>query len=107
MLPRTAYRLIYDPEARAHLARIERKYHSLIRDQIKELLSFEPEREARNRKPLCRPSVLGTAWEIRFGPGNSFRVFYRVDPEKREVLILAIGTKRGNRLMVGGKEFEL
>jgi len=34
-------------------------------------------------------------------------VFYRTNPEEREVYILAIGVKRGNRLFIGGKEFEL
>ena len=45
--------------------------------------------------------------EIRFGPNNRFRVFYRVHPSAGEVHILAIGTKVRNRLMVGGEEFEL
>jgi len=41
------------------------------------------------------------------GPNNRFRVFYEVDQASREVFILAIGVKVGNRLFIGGEEFEL
>lgn len=101
------YTLVYDPKIRRHLARIDRKYHSLIRERIEELLTHEPDREIRNRKPLSRPSVLGTAWELRCGPENRFRVFYRVHREVRQVHILAIGVKERSRLVIGGEEFEL
>ena len=101
------YTLIYDTKVRRHLARIERKYHSLIREKIEDFLTREPDREIRNRKPLSRPSVLGTAWELRCGPDNRFRVFYRVNRELRQVHILAIGVKERSRVLIGGEEFEL
>ena len=101
------YELIYDTKVRGHLAKIDRKYHSLIQRHIEGCVAYNPESETRNRKPLSRPSVLGSAWELRFGPRNSFRVFYRTNPNEREVYVLAIGVKRGNRLFIGGKEFEL
>jgi mRNA-degrading endonuclease RelE of RelBE toxin-antitoxin system len=44
---------------------------------------------------------------LRFGPKNSFRVFYDVNHEERTVSVLAIGVKAGNRLFIGGREFEL
>ena len=90
-----------------HLARVERKYHSLIRRTIEEQLSYEPEVETRNRKPLLRPTELGATWEIRFGPKNRFRVFYETDQASRQVYILAIGVKVGSRLFIGREEFEL
>jgi hypothetical protein len=46
-------------------------------------------------------------WELRFGSDNRFRVFHAVSHERREVQILAIGAKQGNRLMVGGEEIRL
>jgi mRNA-degrading endonuclease RelE of RelBE toxin-antitoxin system len=107
MPPQRRFKLIYDPQATRHLSQIERKHHSLIRREIKTSLTYEPETETRNRKPLSRPSALGTAWELRFGPDNCFRVFYRTDLEQEEVYVLAIGVKQGNRLFVGGKEFQL
>src|SRR5207248_4081805 len=79
MAKRQPFTLIYDPEVGRHLAAIEPKYHSLIRTAIEEQLRYEPETATRNRKQLERPIDLGARWELRLGPGNRFRVFYRVD----------------------------
>jgi hypothetical protein len=101
------YRLIYDEAVIDHLRAIARKYHSMIRDHIELSLLHEPEVETRNRKPLARLPVLGSVWELRFGPNNRFRVFFRTEAEAREVHVLATGEKEGNRLRVAGKEFKL
>lgn len=107
MAPGRPFELVYDPEMAEHLAAIERRYFGLIEKNIFAQLRYEPEVETRNRKPLLRPSSFGTAWELRFGPQNRFRVFYRVDVAAHEVHVLAIGIKVGNRLFIGGEEFEL
>ena len=86
---------------------IEPRYYSLIRDGIEELLQFQPDIETRNRKPLKRPVTFGAQWELRFGPSNMFRVFYKINRDEYQVEILAIGIKRGNRLYIGGQEYEL
>ena len=99
--------LRYDDAVREHLRWIDRKYHVLIRHTIEEQLTYEPAVKTRNRKPLIRPSTFGATWELRFGPENCFRVFYRLAPERALVSILAIGIKKGNRLFIGGKEFIL
>ncbi len=104
---RQAFRLVYDRGALKHLERIDRKLYALIRDTIQEQLSFEPLRKTKNRKPLTRPAVLGGDWELRFGPENRFRVFYRVDVPRREVQVLAIGVKKGSSLIIGGIEVKL
>jgi mRNA-degrading endonuclease RelE of RelBE toxin-antitoxin system len=104
---RRRYKLIYDVEVHRHLSAIDRKYHSLIRREMEESLTYEPETETRNRKPLLRPSIFGTSWELRFGPSNSFRIFYRADREARVVYILAIGIKKRDRLFIGKEEFGL
>jgi mRNA-degrading endonuclease RelE of RelBE toxin-antitoxin system len=101
------FEVIYDPEVRDHLRAIERKYHGLIRESIEEQLFHVPDVETRNRKPLTRPSVWEDVWELRLGPNNRFRVFYRIDPARREVHVFAIGVKRGHRLVIGRKEIEL
>jgi mRNA-degrading endonuclease RelE of RelBE toxin-antitoxin system len=56
---------------------------------------------------LKRPAELEADWEIRFGPDNRFRVFYSVEQENRQVLILAIGIKRGDKLIIGREEINL
>ena len=107
MAKKEPFVLIYDLELREHLDAIESKYHSLIRSTIEEQLQFEPETPTRNRKPLEPPIDLGARWELRFGPSNRFRVYYRVDAERREVRVLAIAVKEKNRVFIAGKEVEL
>jgi mRNA-degrading endonuclease RelE of RelBE toxin-antitoxin system len=107
MPKREPYAIIYAPAVKKHLRAIDDKYHSLIRERIEEQLGFEPDDETRNRKPLRKPALLAAEWEIRFGPNNRFRVFYDIDTEIREVQVLAIGEKDGNRLLIGGEEVEL
>jgi len=53
------------------------------------------------------PSSHRQAWELHCGPGNRFRVLYRVDAKAREVLVVALGVKEGNRLTIGGEEVAL
>ena len=74
---------------------------------IDEQLRFEPRVETRNRKPLRQPAAFEAEWEIRFGPGNRFRVFYKLDDDRRTVRILAVGEKVRDRLYVGGEEIDL
>ena len=107
MSPAQCFEIIYAPEVRQHLKAIERKYYSLIRNTTETQLWFEPVVETRNRKPLRRSIVFEADWELRFGPGNQFRLFYEVNREQGEVYVLAIGVKRGDRLFVGGEEIQL
>ena len=107
MAGRRPFALVYDMAVKTHLRAIEPKYRGVIRMTIEEQLRFEPDKETRNRKPLQRLVAFEATWELRFGPENRFRVFYAVSPERREVQILAIGTKERNRLMVGAEEIQL
>ncbi|CBN55667.1 MULTISPECIES: hypothetical protein [Kamptonema] len=100
------FSIILAREVAEHLAAIDRKYHSLLRSTIKEQLSYEPEVETRNRKPLREPST-GATWELRLGADNEFRVFYQTLSDIYEVHILVVAVKIGNQLFVNGKEFEL
>jgi mRNA-degrading endonuclease RelE of RelBE toxin-antitoxin system len=99
------FTLTFAPETLDHLDIIERKYHRLIQKTIDEQLSYTPEKRTRNRKPLDQPAPFGATWELRFGPNNRFRVLYEVE-EEQIVWILAIGIKKGNRLLIGREEFE-
>src|SRR5260370_22823632 len=57
--------------------------------------------ETRKKIRLRRPSAYAE-YELRFG---DVRVFYRVRDELIEVVL--IGVKEGNRLFIGGEEFEI
>ena len=102
MAPRS-FRIVYAPEVSKHFDYIDRKYWNLIREKIEEQLLYSPDKETRNRKPLRKPPI-PNRWEIRFGPTNTFRVFYEIDIEKHTVRVLAIGYKENERLYIGGKE---
>ena len=65
-------------------------------------LRYEPGRETRNNKML-RPNRLAER-ELRAG---RFRAFFDIDEREAVVKIVAIGHKRGNRLIVRGEEFQL
>lgn len=104
MTPTRPYALIYAPEVKGHVRAIEAKHYSFIHKTIENQLLFEPTVETKNRKPLKRSAAFEGEWELRLGPDHRFRVSYEVDHERREVHILAIGVKRGNRVIIGGEE---
>jgi mRNA-degrading endonuclease RelE of RelBE toxin-antitoxin system len=104
MVRKQPFTFIFDPEVKQHLRVIDAKHRTLIRATVEEQLEFEPLTKTRNRKPLKRPVPWGATWELRFGPGNCFRVFYSVAVDRHEVNVLAIGVKENNRLFVGGEE---
>ena len=101
------FTFIFAPEVANHLQAIDKKYRSLIRETIAQQLSYTPLNLTRNRKPLEQPAPFGATWELRCGPNNRFRVFYEVDTIEQMVLILAIGIKDREQLIIGGEEIEL
>lgn len=102
-----SYEIAWHEETIAHFASIDRKHHALIRDEVARRLAHEPLVEARSRKPLERPGPFGEeTWELRLGPSNGFRVFYKVDQEARIVRIVAVGAKERERLIIGGEEID-
>ena len=95
------FNILYPDDFKKQLAMVDRKYWILIKENIEKLLFFEPDIETKNRKPLSRPPV-DSIWEIRFGPKNIFRVFYKFNTKSREVWILAIGYKEKEKLIILG-----
>lgn len=97
-----AYRIEFSPEALEHLANITARERAIIVDQIEAHLAHEPDVETRQRKHL-RPNP-SFPWELRI---EDLRVFYDIDSDSRCIVILAIGRKLRDRLLVGGREFDL
>jgi hypothetical protein len=106
MAKKQPFTLVYSDEVKLHLRAIDTKYHSLIDAEIGTQLLHDANVETRNRKPLKRTMEFGADRELRLGPDNRFRVFNRIDVEKHEVRVLAVGVKDRNRLIFGGKELE-
>jgi mRNA-degrading endonuclease RelE of RelBE toxin-antitoxin system len=100
------FTLTYSSEVLDHMKAIERKYWPLIKRTIEEQLVHHPDTETTNRKPLSKPPI-DNRWELRLGPPNKIRVFYQIDREINEVLILAIGIKEKERLHIGKKVVKL
>jgi len=107
MVRKRPYTLIYDSDIPRQLRAIERKYHVLIRETIETQLTYEPDVETTNRKPLERPVTFAARWELRFGPAKRFRVYYRIEITAYEIYILAVGVKIRDLVYIGGEEFEL
>jgi len=107
MSPQLPYTITYAPIIKEHLRSIDRKYYTLIRTMIQERLSYDPDEENRNRKPLKRTVFEVATWELRFGQDNMFRVFYDIQSHDRDVHILAIGVKVRDRIFIGGEAIDL
>lgn len=94
------YRIRFAESAEEQFAQLTTRQQSIVLDAVKVQLRYEPVRETRNRKRL-RPNPLAP-WELRVG---FLRVFYEVDALEPDLVnVLAIGIKRGNQLIVSGKE---
>ncbi len=98
--------MVFSPDVLDHFDAIDSKHHGALRRIMEEQLSHAPDRETRNRKPLRQPAPYGASWEMRCGPQNCFRVFYRMDADEHLVGVVAVGVKEGSKLFFGGEEFK-
>src|SRR5262249_20768693 len=89
-------------DALEELRQFRKRDSTIILDDIERQLTYQPNVETRNRKPL-RAHPLGER-ELRI---DKFRVFYDIDTEGETVLVKAVGVKLGNKLFIRGKEFPL
>jgi len=98
-----SYTVEFAKSVEAHFRALTARERSTVLGAIERQLLREPLKETRHRKPL-RPNPVAP-WELRVG---QLRVFYEVTgTEGGVVRILAVGLKRRNVLMIGGKEIRL
>jgi mRNA-degrading endonuclease RelE of RelBE toxin-antitoxin system len=97
------YRIEYSPDTDEHLRRLTARQRAIIFDAVDRQLAHQPNVETRNRKPM-RPNPIAP-WELRVG---NLRVYYDIeeDPESL-VIILAVGRKLRNRVVIGDEELDL
>ncbi len=94
--------IVFSPAAVRQFKRLPAAARRLMKKTIRERLSEQdPTEEARNRFRLRRISEHAD-YELRVDP---WRVFYRV--QDNTVTVELIGQKKGNVLLIEGKEFEL
>lgn len=86
------------------LARMGKTHRKFVLAGIKvHLMDNDPLEVGRNKFPLKRPSAHAER-ELRL---ENWRVFYAVMEGGNLAIVSLIGEKRGNKLIVGGEEFEL
>ena len=96
------HQVVFSPAAVRQYKRLPAAARSLLKKEIHEQLALQnPTEETRNRFRLRRLSPHAD-FELRIEP---WRVFYRVQEEL--VIVELIGRKRGNSLLIDGKEFKL
>jgi mRNA-degrading endonuclease RelE of RelBE toxin-antitoxin system len=96
------HRVFFSELARLHLRQMSARERRIACDGIASSLQHEPEKQTRKLKAL-RPNPFAK-FELRIG---QLRVFFEVRAPEREVVVLAIGRKEGDRLYIGGKEVDL
>jgi len=98
-----SYAVEFAQSVEGHFRALSARDRTTVLEAIDRQLRHEPLKETRHRKPL-RPNPIAP-WELRVG---QLRVFYEVvGTESGVVRILAVGRKRRNVLMIGGKEIRL
>ena len=94
------YQVEFWEDAEQHLAGINKRNRVVILESVAEQLIHQPMLETRHRK-LLRENPLAS-WELRVG---EYWVFYNIDSESETVVIVAIGVKDHNALIIDGKEY--
>jgi mRNA-degrading endonuclease RelE of RelBE toxin-antitoxin system len=94
------YRVTMTRESKAQLQGFAVREQRVIIDGIAARLQDQPTVPSRAVKPL-RPNPFA-GYELRLG---DFRILYSVDGENSEVIIVAVGRKVGNKLIIEGEEF--
>jgi mRNA-degrading endonuclease RelE of RelBE toxin-antitoxin system len=98
-----AHEITFAESVQVHLRWLTARARSTVLDGIERQLLHEPLKETRHRKPL-RPNPIAP-WELRV---QQLRVFYDVAGGERGVVrILAVGRKRRDAVIIGGKEIRL
>ena len=98
-----AYHIEFAESVKDQLRVLPARKRALLLDSIQKQLVHEPLTETRNRKPM-RPNPFAP-WELRM---DNLRVFYEIVADEPNIVrILAVGEKKGNKVLIAGKEVEL
>ena len=100
------FTLRFSNDVDRHLEHLSARQRATALDVIERQLRHQPTLETRNRKRM-REGREGfiAPWELRIG---DLRVYYDVQagPEGGLVVVQAIGVKRRDRLIIGGREMK-
>jgi mRNA-degrading endonuclease RelE of RelBE toxin-antitoxin system len=96
------YRIEVTEEAKTDLSYYTAFERKLIVAEIREQLTDQPLVETKNRK-LLRDNPIAS-WELRI---RKYRVFYQVNDPAQMVIIVSVGHKEHNILLIRGKEVQI
>jgi mRNA-degrading endonuclease RelE of RelBE toxin-antitoxin system len=97
---RIPYRISITEVAALQLRAVAARDRRIVESAISARLTEQPATPTRSiRRLRSNPFA---EFELRV---QHFRVLYNVESETEDVVVLLIGVKTGNRLIVGGKEF--
>jgi mRNA-degrading endonuclease RelE of RelBE toxin-antitoxin system len=99
---RVAFEIRYSQAALEHLKLLLKREQVTITDTVDRQLTESADVETRNRKRM-RANPLAS-WELKIG---NFRVYYDIEEAELTVVIIAIGIKDRDRVLIGGEEYEL
>jgi mRNA-degrading endonuclease RelE of RelBE toxin-antitoxin system len=94
------FKISITDEADKHLRALSAREQRIVESAVLARLRFQPALETKAIKRL-RSNPLAE-FELRVG---DFRVLYNVEVENHEVVLLVVGRKVGNMLIVGGREY--
>jgi mRNA-degrading endonuclease RelE of RelBE toxin-antitoxin system len=97
-----AFVIVFSPRARENLKALRKRDQQILLDAIAVQLGDQPDRPTRHRKRLEENPL--APWELRVG---DFRIFFDLDTENAQVVVVAVGHKDHNRLWVGDEEIHL
>ena len=92
----------FTDEAKEDFRYFSKAHQKLILNEIEKQLTYQPQIETRNRKPLRENPV--ASHELRI---DRIRVFYNIYEEEGVVDIVAVGWKKHNELYIKGKKVKL
>jgi len=95
-----AFRIAMTGNAERHLRALKARERRIVQQGVAARLLHAPTKQSRSIKRLRYNAF--AQWELRLG---QLRVLYNADEDTREVTVLLVGHKIGNRLIVAGKEF--
>lgn len=96
------YRIELTDDARTDLDCYTAFERKIVVSAIREQLTHQPSATTKNRRALRDNPI--ARWELRAG---RFRVFYEVDEETEMVVLVAIGHKDHEELLIRGKKVQL
>jgi mRNA-degrading endonuclease RelE of RelBE toxin-antitoxin system len=100
-----AYEVGFSEEAREHLRALGTGERKSVLAAVRAQLLHQPTVETRNRKRMDPDKRMYVApWELRVG---RLRVYYVVEEDAARVVVLKVGLKDRDRVLIGGELFEL